>query len=207
VRAHGLNLPDPPASSRVHQCRRAACLERFPSRDARPPYGDGAIVLRQPGGRDAEWRLRAPVGSLATRPSQHCSSVRFADRPVPRSRKSGGVSLPRRVPSPRSGCVNEHWRFVPRSGCSHESATTRRAGGRVASRKPISGAQRPQLPLGISFASTQLTKAIAPPTTTRKLLQLPPGRIRGALAEFFQPLLDITRPLASAFIVAAQGGV
>jgi len=51
----------PPVSSRVHQCRRAACLERFPSRDARPPYCDGAIVVRPSGGRDAEWRLRSTL--------------------------------------------------------------------------------------------------------------------------------------------------
>ena len=92
-------------------------------------------------------------GRLRPDPASTASSVRFADRPVLRSRKSGGASLPRRVPSSRSGCVNEHWRFVPRSGCRDESATTRRASVRVARRKPISGAQRPQLPLGISFAS------------------------------------------------------
>ena len=65
-------------------------------------------------------------------------------RHVLRSGKSGEVSLPRRVPSPRSGCVNYHWRFEPRSGCRDESATTRRASVSVANRKPISGAQRPQ---------------------------------------------------------------
>ena len=144
MRAHGLNLPDPPASSRVHQCRRAACLERFPSRDARPPYCDGAIVVRQSGGRDAEWRRRAQSGRLRPDPASTASSVRFADRPVLRSGKSGEVSLPRRVPSPRSGCLNYHWRFVPRGGCRDESATTRRASVREANRKPISGAQRPQ---------------------------------------------------------------
>ena len=135
----------PPVSSRVHQCRRAACLERFPSRDARPP------LLRRRDRRPSRQADEIPSGGCVRKsgrlrpdPASTASSVRFADRPVLRSGKSGEVSLPRRVPSPRSGCVNYHWRFEPRSGCRDESATTRRAGGRVASRKPISGAQRPQ---------------------------------------------------------------
>ena len=69
---------------------------------------------------------------------------RVSQRHVPRSRKSGGASLPRRVPSSRSRCMRHHRCFVPRSGCSDESAATRRASVRVASRKPISGAQRPR---------------------------------------------------------------
>ena len=85
-------------------------------------------------------RDRRPSRQADEIPSGGCVRKRH----IWRSRKSGGASLPRRVPSSRSGCVSYHWRFVPRSGCRDESATTRRAGVREANRKPISGAQRPQ---------------------------------------------------------------
>jgi len=48
-------------------------------------------------------RLRQVGSRGPDKPALACRSA-TADRPVVRSRKSGGARLPRRVPSPRSSC-------------------------------------------------------------------------------------------------------
>ena len=142
--AHGLNRPDP-----LSLLARSSLSARGMPRTLSFARRQAAVIETarsssvQAGGRDTAWRLRAQVGSLATRPSQHCL-VGPLRGPTRTAKQEIGWSLPRRVPSPRSGCVNYHWRFEPRSGCRDESATTRRASVSVANRKPISGAQRPQ---------------------------------------------------------------
>ena len=75
------------------------------------------------------------------------SGGRVSKRHIRRSWKSGGATLPRRVPSTRSRCRRNHWRFVPRSGCRAKAAPTRRGYRQIGSRRPISGAQLPRPPL------------------------------------------------------------
>ena len=124
--AHGLNRPDPP-SLLARSPVSARGLPRTLSFARRQ-----AAVLR--------WRDRRPsVRRTRCRVAAACASAPYCE-----AGNRVEASVPRRVPSTRSGCVSYPWRFVPRSGCSHWSATTRRASVRIARRKPISGAQRPQ---------------------------------------------------------------
>ena len=93
-----------------------------------------------------------------------------------------------------------HGRFVPCSGSGAESAPTRRAGVRVARRKPISGAQRPRPQIGISFAPVRDLRGAAPLELQQKTVQRP-KTIRSILNKVV--IVLISRPAVRMAIRAA----
>ena len=88
---------------------------------------------------------------------------------APRSWKSVGARIPRRVPSTRFRCCESRCRFEPRSGCRSESAPTRRGRRSGDERNPIAGAQRrrPRPGAPIAALSRERTRPRRPQRSSR----------------------------------------